>query len=130
MSKLYNEYKKLKEIDNNTLYLFESGTFYYALAEDAELINKLFGYKILAFGNQTIKSAFPKNALENRKRFFEINNIKYKIIKNENCNNNFSTLSAEENILKEIKQLDMNNISPMNAFKKLLEYQNKLKNIS
>ena len=128
MSKLYNEYKKLKEIDNNTLYLFESGTFYYALAEDAELINKLFGYKILAFGNQTIKSAFPKNTLENRKRFFEINNINYKIIRNENCNNNFS-LSTEENILKEIKQLDMNNISPINAFKKLLEYKNKLKTI-
>ena len=128
MSKLFDEYKRLKKIDKNILYLFESGTFYYALAEDAELINKLFGYKILAFGNQTIKSAFPKSTLENRKRFFEINNINYKIIRNENCNNNFS-LSTEENILKEIKQLDMNNISPINAFKKLLEYQNKLKTV-
>lgn len=130
MSKLFNEYKRLKEADKNTLYLFESGTFYYALAEDAELLNKLFGYKILSFGNQTIKSAFPKNSLENRKHFFEINNIKYKIIKNENCNNKVSVLSTEEIILKEIKQLDMNNTSPINAFKKLLEYQNKLKNIS
>lgn len=130
MSKLFNEYKRLKEKNKNTLYLFEAGTFYYALAEDAELINKLFGYKILGFGNQTIKSAFPKNSLENRKHFFEINNIKYEIIKNENCDNNVSTLSVEETILKEIKQLDMNNTSPINAFKKLLEYQNKLKNIS
>ncbi len=129
MSKLFNEYKRLKEIDSNTLYLFESGTFYYALSEDAEIINKLFGYKILAFGKQTIKAAFPKSTLENRKHFFEINNIKYKIIKNENCNNNFFTLSAEENILAEIKQLDMNNISPLTAFKKLLEYQNKLKSV-
>lgn len=133
MSKLYEKYLRLKTTDKNTLYLFESGTFYYALAEDAELIHKLFGYKILAFGKQTIKSAFPKNSLENRKHFFEINNIKYKIIKNENYNNNVnnvSVLSTEEKILKDIKQLDMNSTSPINAFKKLLEYQNKLKNIS
>ena len=39
------------------------------------------------------------------------------------------SIFTEENILKEIKQLDMNNISPINAFKKLLEYQNKLKTI-
>lgn len=128
MSKLFEKYKRLKEIDSNTLYLFESGTFYYALSEDAEIINKLFGYKILAFGKQTIKAAFPKNTLENRKHFFDINNIKYKIIKNEIDNNNFSALSAEE-ILKEIKLLDMNNISPLTAFKKLLEYQNKLKTV-
>lgn len=128
MSRLFNEYKRLKEKDKNTLFLFESGTFYYALAEDAEIVHKLFGYKLLAFGKKTIKAAFPKNSLENRKHFFEINNIKYKIIKNENYNNNVSVLSTEENILKEIKLLDMNNTSPINAFKKLLEYQNKLKN--
>lgn len=131
MSKLYEKYLRLKAIDKKTLYLFEAGTFYYALAEDAEIINKLFGYKLLAFGNQTIKAAFPKKSLENRKRFFEINNIEYKIIKNENDNdnNNFS-ISTEENILKEIIHLDMNQISPLNAFKKLLEYQNKLKDIT
>lgn len=28
MSKLYNEYLKLKEKDNNKLYLFKSGKFY------------------------------------------------------------------------------------------------------
>lgn len=129
MSKLFNEYKRLKEKDKNTLYLFESGTFYYALSEDAEMINKLFGYKILEFGKQTIKAAFPKSSLEDRKRFFEINNIKYEIIKNRNCNNATYNLSTEENILKEIKQLDMNNISPINAFKLLLEYHNKLKTV-
>lgn len=128
MSKLYNKYLKLKNENKNVLYLFEAGTFYYALGEDAELINKLFGYKILAFGKQTIKSAFPKNTFENRKKFFELNNIEYKIIDNDH-NNNISDLSAENAILNEIKNIDFNNISPLMAFNKLLLYQKKLNNI-
>lgn len=129
MSKLYEKYLRLKKENENILYLFESGTFYYALSEDAKLINKIFGYKILDFGKQTIKAAFPKNSLDERKRFFEINNIEYKIIKNENCNIITYNVSIKEDILKEIKQLDMNNTSPLTAFNKLLSYQNKLNNI-
>ena len=36
MSKLYKKFLELKRSNNNKVYLFKSGIFYIALAEDAE----------------------------------------------------------------------------------------------
>ena len=40
MSKIYNEYLRLKKDDSNKLYLFKSGKFYIFLGEDCDLINE------------------------------------------------------------------------------------------
>ena len=42
MSKLYSIYKKLKESNKDTVYLFKSGIFYIAISDDANLLSSKF----------------------------------------------------------------------------------------
>lgn len=46
MSKLYSIYKKLKESNKDTVYLFKSGIFYIAISDDASLLSSKFKFKL------------------------------------------------------------------------------------
>lgn len=102
MSKLFEIYKKLKQNDNETLYLFKSGIFYIFLDNDAKIINKAFGLKLTNLNDKTVKCGFPSNSLQKYIRLLSSANYKIKIIDNSNT---ISYTVSDYNLNMEIKKL-------------------------
>jgi len=92
MSKLYLEYLKRKNENNDKYYLFKSGLFYIFIDEDARNINKITPLNITNLSNDVVKCGFPSNSLE-----------KYLSI--------FKNLGLDVDIVDEIKKETNENIS-------------------
>ena len=107
MSKLYQKYAKLKENNEDLIYLFLCGNFYIALDSDAIILNELFGMKLTKFSNLCDKCGFPKNSLEKYVNMFEEKNIKYRLI--ENDINDKNKLDKIYNMLKYINIENLSN---------------------
>ena len=107
MSKLYQKYEKLKENNEDLIYLFLCGNFYIALDSDAIILNELFGMKLTKFSNLCDKCGFPKNSLEKYINMFEEKNIKYRLI--ENDINDKNKLDKIYNMLKYINIENLSN---------------------
>ena len=107
MSKLYQKYEKLKENNEDLIYLFLCGNFYIALDSDAIILNELFGMKLTKFSNLCDKCGFPKNSLEKYVNMFEEKNIKYRLI--ENDLNDKDKLDKIYNMLKDINIENLSN---------------------
>lgn len=120
MSKFSDIYKKKKEEDSEKVYFFKSGIFYIALNEDAKILHEKLNLTITDFGLEFIKCGFPSNSLGKYEKLLQEKNIKYEIVEN--------VKEETMDILKDIKKLDLNNTTPMEAYQKLLLYQNLLKN--
>lgn len=130
MSKWINAYNILKEENTETIYIFKGGAFYNCIEDDAKTLNKIFGYSITKLNDNAIKAGFPPSALEKVIRFLKINNINYKIIDNNTKIEDeqkyiFDTI--RKNFLNDIENLDLNTITPIKLFNKILDYQNKIK---
>lgn len=132
MSKIIDKYESLKRENSNKIYLFKSGIFYIFLNDDAKIINEKLGLKIVDFGLSSIKCGFPSNNLEKYMIKLKQKNIDYQIIdeskKIENKTDYLNNLTCT-NILKEIKEINLNETTFKDAFEKLLDYQTKLKSI-
>ena len=133
MSKLYKSYQKLKEKNPEKIYIFKSGMFYICLEEDAKKLSETFGFKTTKLNENTIKAGFPTSRLnyyveqlENRKIEFEIVDEDYSKIENyeDYMNNN-----KLKNIVKEIKRIDLNNISFREAYEMLAKIKQDLESI-
>lgn len=107
MSKLYQKYEKLKENNEDLIYLFLCGNFYIALDSDAIVLNELFGMKLTKFSNLCDKCGFPKNSLEKYINVFEEKNVKYRLI--ENDLNDKDKLDKIYNMLKDINIENLSN---------------------
>ena len=107
MSKLYQKYVKLKDNNEDLIYLFLCGNFYIALDSDAIILNELFGMKLTKFSNLCDKCGFPKNSLEKYVNMFEEKNIKYRLI--ENDLNDKDKLDKIYNMLKDINIKNLSN---------------------
>lgn len=130
MSKLYTNYLKLKEENNDTLLLFKSGIFHIFIAEDAEKVSKSLNLKLTQLNDQIVKCGFPSNALG--KYTTQLNELKipYRIV-----DSNFQiTNSVDEyiqktdalQIIKILKNLDTDNLSPIEALNTVVNLKNKL----
>ena len=108
MSKIYNEYLKIKEKDSNKLYLFKCGKFYIFIADDCNLINEYVVLKKVKFSNNIYKCGFPKESLNDQLRVFKNHNLNIEII--EEINNNIEDY---------IKSIDINNLTPLEALDKI-----------
>ena len=132
MSKLLNQYEKLKKEDASSVYLFRVGIFYNILNEDAKFINEKLGLKITDLGPNIFKCGFPVSQLD--KYIILLNNmkIKYKVIDNlPNSNINDYMKNVEiKKLLNKISSIDMNNTTFQQAFNILLDIQKKLKELS
>ena len=133
MSKLYKSYQKLKEKNPEKIYIFKNGMFYICLEEDAKKLSETFGFKTTKLNEDTIKAGFPTSRLnyyieqlENRKIEFEIVDEDYSKIENyeDYMNNN-----KLKNIVKEIKRIDLNNISFREAYEMLAKIKQDLESI-
>ena len=119
MSKIYNKYCDLKKIDKDTMYLFKCGNFYIFIGEDAEKINNYVPLKLTTFCNEAKKCGFPLKCLDDYMRVFNNQNLKVKII--------FDTdVTINENIINKLKNIDLDNITPIKALTILYEIKDKL----
>ena len=120
MSKIYEEYKKLKEKEAKKMYLFESGNFYIFLDKDAEKINQCIGLKITPFCKEAKKCGFPKTSIETDTKLFKQHGLHIKIIP---CLSSQTTKKSEKKIIKKIVSLNLNKITPIKALALLKELQ-------
>ena len=131
MSKLLDQYEKLKKDDASCIYLFRVGIFYNILNEDAKLINEKLGLKITDLGPSIFKCGFPISQLDKYIILLNKIKIKYKIINNlpnSNINEYINNVEIKK-ILNKISSLDMNNTTFQQAFNFLLDIQERVKKI-
>lgn len=129
MSKLTQQYEKLKKQDSSSIYLFRVGIFYNILNEDAKVVNEKIGLKITDLGPNIYKCGFPISQIDKYKNLLNQKGIKYQIIDNlpnSNVNDYINNVEIKK-VLNKISNLDMNNTTYQQAFNILLEIQNKLK---
>jgi len=118
MSKLYNEYLRLKGEDNNKIYLFKSGNFYIFLGEDVEYINNYVVLKKTPFSKESYKCGFPLNSLENYLRVFKNQKLNIEVIEE---------IKEESDIKSIIKNINIDKMTPLEALNKLSELKEILK---
>lgn len=113
---MYDKYLSLKNNDSSKIYMFKSGIFYIFLEDDAIDINKLVGLKITSFGNKIIKCGFPINSYDKYMNIFNRLNLNIEeVLDNEvSCEN-------IDYILNRLKKIDINSLSPMEAFEIIKE---------
>lgn len=127
MSKLFEIYKKLKQNDNETLYLFKSGIFYIFLDNDAKIINKAFGLKLTNLNDKTVKCGFPSNSLQKYIRLLSSANYKIKIIDNSNTISytisDYHLNTEIQMLLKTISNIDTETLSIPEAYSLLNDFK-------
>lgn len=117
MSKIYNEYVRLKSINKDKLYLFKNGKFYIFIADDADFINEYVVLKKVKFTNDVLKCGFPKESLDDYLRIFKNHNLDVELID-----------KYSENTIEEIiKKIDIDNITPFEALRKIKELKEMIK---
>lgn len=133
MSKLYNEYCKLKNKECEKLYIFKSGMFYIFLADDAKKISEIFGFKLTKLNEEVQKCGFPVSRLDyyimllkNRNLDFEIIDGNYSKIENyeDYINNN-----KLKKVVKKIVELNLDNITFKESYEILNYSKNELNDI-
>ena len=112
MSKLIQKYDELKKIDSNKLYLFKNGKFYIFLCDDVDFINEYLVLKKTLFTKDKYKCGFPEERLNDYLRVFQNHNLNIEVVQE---------FKSENNIMKLIKDIDINNITPLEALIKLNE---------
>ena len=113
MSKIFNKYVELKKQNPEKMYLFKSGKFYIFLADDCEKINQYVVLKKTNFSKECQKCGFPENVLDDYLRVFQNHHLEIEIIQD-------FTLKDTNNLYNYIESLDINKISPIEAFEHLV----------
>ena len=125
MSKLLRQYEELKKKDSNKIYIFQVGIFYNILNEDARIVSNAIGLKLTDLSPEIVKCGFPIAKLEKYTNLLKSHNIEFEVISKAPSNQS----SSYDNIIKKIKNIDLDNITCKEAFDILYNIQQKLKNI-
>ena len=130
MSKIIDLYNDLKKSDNSKIYAFKIGSFFNFYDEDAKLVSELLNLKITAFTSKSVKCGFPINSKENKFEILDKNNINYEIVEPETEHREKKIkikVNISEEIVEEIRNIDLMNLSEKEAFIKICGWQAKLK---
>lgn len=136
MGKLMEMYNLKKKQNQDCLYIIHSGVFYIGVNEDAKKLNDLLQLKITNIDNKgNIKCGFPTSRLDFYKNLLDKLNVNYELVELSNCNENVgsSTYSDKENtknimkIIDYISKLDLDEISPKDAYNILEKLNTKCK---
>lgn len=133
MSKLFDQYKNLKEVDKTKIYLFKSGIFYIALDKDAELLSDAVGFKLTPLNENVKKCGFPISRIDYYKKIFDIGNINYELIDNKPIIVDTDDLKENKDLnfmINKLQNIDFNDITYKQAFETLEELSNKAKRIT
>lgn len=109
LSKIYEKYLELKDIDKDKLYLFRAGKFYIFIGDDCDTINNYVVLKRVKFTSDAYKCGFPENVLEDYLRVFKNHKLNIEVIEDVNNRN--------ESVYEIIRNTDINKITPLEAFK-------------
>lgn len=104
MKNMYDLYKLKYE---NYILLFKSGNFYVSLNNDALVLNKIMGYKIIQ-NKELLKIGFPISSLNKVLKVLEDKNVNYLIIDREIIDNVKYKKNNYENYLDK-QYIDINN---------------------
>ena len=124
VSKINMEYLKRMKIDSDKYYLFKIGMFYIFIDEDARKISKITLLKLTNLSNDVVKCGFPNNSLDKYLSVF--NNMGLDVLIVDSVGNDNSN---DEKVIRKIKRLDIDNITPvkalniLNELKGMLEYE-------
>ena len=119
MSKLYMKYLEKKNIDKNKYYLFECGMFYIFIDDDAYKISKYVPFKITKLNENIVKCGFPKNSIDKYMEIFNNLELDIKIVNNNDKDKDV----INDKIVKMIKDIDIDNISPLKAIEILYKFK-------
>ena len=127
MSKQYNSYLSMKNLDKDTILLFKSGIFYVLLDNDARLVSSILNLKLTQLNSEVVKCGFPINSLDKYLNLLISYKLNVKII---DINSNISYRPHEftyenntDSLLTELSTLNVNDLSIKDAYSKL-EYFN------
>lgn len=126
MSRMLNTYSNLKLQNSDMVYLFKNGAFFVAIKEDAKLLSEALGLKITNLNADTIKCGFPCSSYDKYSSKLNELNISFKIIAKDTVSDSFVYSENEtiKNLLKLIKELDINSLSVSEAFSFIEKIQN------
>jgi DNA mismatch repair ATPase MutS len=106
VQKLIDIYRTKKENDKNKIYMFKGGVFYYFLDDDARYLSDKYNFKLTSFG-QSVKCGFPVKSIE--KYLFMFNEENIELVKEVES-------SLNDKIIKILKEVDLNEICPKDAY--------------
>ena len=120
MSKLIDLYKRLKEQDSSTLYLFKSGIFFIFIDDDATTVSPILNLKLTFLNQSTQKCGFPINSLDKYLRLLDNTPYKIKLIDDSsNVSYNIRDFNINKNsvdLLTLISTIDVENLSVKEAY--------------
>lgn len=126
--KLINKYKELKNINQDMVYIFESGVFCVLFNDDAELASNLLNLKLVGLSEFDCKCGFP---IKSKEKYFEIldkKEIKYEIIVNEKkIEDSKLDKNVEKEIIRKLKSINVEYYTEKEALKFLIELKELLK---
>lgn len=128
MSKLFNQYKALKEKDQDKIYLFKSGIFYVAIDNDAQFLSDKIGFKLTNLNETTKKCGFPVSRIDYYKKIFGMGNINYELIEDNQITVDLKNKDLNE-LIRKLTKLDFDNITYKQAFEILQDTSNEIKQI-
>ncbi len=112
MSKLYDRYLHLKQMDKSKIYLIKSGIFYISLDEDALELAEKFNFKLTNLNDSIIKCGFPETRLTYYTNLMDKMNIKYEIDSSQSTvSKRNELLKNNKNFIDKIASLDLDTIS-------------------
>ena len=114
MSKLYDRYLRLKEVDSSKYYLFRSGLFYIFIDSDASKISSITTLKLSKLNDNIYKCGFPKNSLDKYLDIFKNLGIVVEVIERVDDIKN-------EDVIRKIRSIDIDSISYEDAYMLLRE---------
>lgn len=118
MSKLYDIYKKLKNENNETIYLFKSGVFYICLDDDAKILSKIYNLKLTNLNVDIVKCGFPCSSFNKYYKLFVNDNINFRIVENNTIFDGADYLQNKTllSLLEKINQVSVDNLSVSEAY--------------
>ena len=128
MSKLYLEYLKKKKENNDKFYFFKSGLFYIFIDEDAKKITKITPLNITNLNNDIVKCGFPSNSLDKYLTIFKNLGLDVEIVGDIENKNIITNKDISTKIIKKIKSININTLTPVKALNILNEFKGMLDN--
>lgn len=125
MSKLYDIYKKLKNENSETLYLFKSGVFYICLDDDAKVLSKIYNFKLTNLNVDIVKCGFPCSSFDKYYKLFVNDDINFKIVENNAIFDSSDYLLNKSilSLLDKISKVNIDNLSVSEAYQFIEELQ-------
>lgn len=117
--KIYDKYKELKEQNSSKMYLFRNGNFYIFLDKDADIINEYVVLKKTNFTKDVQKCGFPVNSKAAYLKVFQNHGLNIEIIE--------KIEDIENNIFEQLKKINIDTITPIEALNLLYDIKRKLK---